>query len=483
MASRDTTNFRTVVNQVVENPNTLLAAGAEIGTEIIRQGQEAKINENISKAQLDLNQLQTQYQIDFESDPMKGMEEYKQKRSEIFETYGSEISPVFRRYWNDSARKIMLTNDATQQGWALKQTRVNTVKAINESMKNNFKQANIDGQNFGNSDETEIGAFVNFETSKQHLAGWGNKNLGETTTSDILDGYDKDYMKSFISGVADSNPKKAAQLLESDSVKGMFTTDEIDTFENVIKKSAKRQELGSLFEQMNNEDQVTEIVNSPQGDYFSKRLEVDTLEFQGKISPSAAEKARRVLTSQKNLDSVTDSDQMAEVVQSMYDLNAIADMSNEDYLIGVQNIRNDIMDRQAKGKISPQDAQKLNGQLRTLSGQKAAQATQNVGLGFSESSKKFEQLPPQYRGKATRDLFYATQGQDLTPEQIDAKANAIVDNIKGGIRNDTVQRLNKMSSPDEDFLKTKGYTMQDVKETADKYGITEQEVLQKLKAQ
>jgi len=140
------------------------------------------------------------------------------------------------------------------------------------------------------------------------------------------------------------------------------------------------------------------------------------------------------------------------------------------------------MDRQAKGKINPQDAQKLNGQLRTLSGQKTASATQNVGLGFSDSSKKFEQLPPQYRGKATRELFYETQGQDLTPEQIEIKANGIVDKIKGGIRNDTVQRLNKLSSPDEDFLKTKGYTMQDVKETSDKYGLSEQEVIQRMKA-
>lgn len=482
MANRDTTDFRSVIQKVVESPNQIMNVVADVGSEIIRQGEEAKINENLSKAQLDLNKLQFDYQVAYESDPLKGIDDYKEKRAEIFQTYGSEISPIYERYWNENTRKIEQANDATQQGWALKQTRVNTVKAINASMKNSYQQANMDGQKFGASDDTEIGAYVNFETSKQNLAAWGNRNVGETTTAGILDGYDKDYMKSFLSGVADKNPKKAAALLEDDSVKKMFTSDEIDTFENVIKKNAKRNELGSLFEQMNNEDQLTNVVNDPQGDYFSKRLQVDTLEFENKISPTAADNARRVLTSKKNVDSVTDPDQMADVVQSMYDLNAIADISQEDYLVGVANIRNDIMDRQANGKLSPADAQKLNGQLRTLTGAKVAGATQGVGMGFTDANKRFETLPPQYRGKATRDLFYATQGQEMTPEQINEKANGIIDKINGGIRNETIQKLNKLQTPDADFLKTKGYSMDDVKETAAKYNMTEQEVIQKLKA-
>jgi hypothetical protein len=483
MAQRDTTDFRTVIQKVNENPSGIMNAVAEIGSEIIRQGEEAKINENLSKAQLDLNKLQFDYQTAYESDPLKGVDEYKEKRSEIFQKYGSEISPFYERYWNENTRKIEQTNDATQQGWALKQTRINTVKAINTSMKNSYQQANLDGQKFGASDDTEIGAYVNFETSKQNLAAWGNRNVGETTTAGILDGYDKDYMKSFISGVADKNPKKAAALLEDDGVKKMFTSDEIDTFENVIKKNAKRNELGSLFQQMDNEDKVTDIVNDPEGDYFSKRLQVDTLEFENKISPTAADNARRVLTSKKNVDSVTHPEKMSDIVQSMYDLNSIADMSQEDYLKGVANVRNDILTAQANGDLTPQDVQKLNGQLRTLTGAKVAGATQSVGMGFIDANKRFEMLPPQYRGKATRELFYATEGQEMTPDQINEKANGIIDNINSGIRNDTVQRLKKLQTPDEDFLKTKGYSMDDVKETAAKYNMTEQEVIKRLKAQ
>lgn len=482
MASRDTSNFRTVINTVTKNPNQFMAATAEIGADIIRQGQESKINENISKAQLDLSALQTQYQIDFETNPMGGMEDYKQRRQEIFDNYGSDISPLFGRSWQDSVKKIELTNDATQQGWAYKQTRINTVRSINDSMKNNFKQANMDGQNFGNSDETEVGAYVNFELSQGQLTDWGNRNLGAGTTADMLDGYDKDYMKSFISGVADSNPQKAEALMADPKIKEMFSSDEVDSFEDVIRKSSKRKEIGSLFDQMGNESQVADIVNDPEGDYFSKRLKIDHLAMSGKISETSATRARRVLTSQKNVDSITDPEIMGDMVQSIYDLNELSDLSNEDYMKGVRNIRNDIMDLQAAGEINPRDAQKLNRQLTTLSGKKLAEATQTASMGFSENAKKFEQLAPQYRGKAVRELFYQTEGQDLTPEQITKKANKIVDDINLGIRSNTVERLKKLKTPDADFLKSKGYTAEDVKETADIYGITEEEVIQKLKA-
>ena len=482
MANRDTINFREVTQQVVENKNGLMLAGAELAADIVRQGQEAKITENFSKAQLDLNALQTQYQIDFEGDPMGGMDGYKQKRQEIFDTYAEQISPLFRRTWNDNTRKLAYTNDATQQGWALKQTRINTVKAVNAAMKNSFKQANTDGQNFGNSDETEIGAYVNYEGSKQNLEGFASKNLGETTSSKMLSGYSKDYMKSFIAGVAETNPKKAAGLLESEAFKDRFDTDELETFENVIRKSMKRQKLGSLFQEIDNEDKATEIVTNPEGDYFSKRLEIDQMEFSGQISTEAATKARRVLTSQKSLDSLTNSDDMADIVNQMYDLNAMADTNSEDYLVGVQNVRNQILDMQAKGKLNATDASKLNSQLRTLTSQKTSQATQSVGMGFYDSNQKFNVLPPQYRGKATRELFYRTHGQDLSDEQMNVEANKVIDEINGSIRNETVRKLKQVSTPDADFLKAKGYSLEDVKETAKKYGLTEEQVIQKLKA-
>lgn len=483
MANRNTINFREVTQVVADQSGNIDLQGVlDIGSEIMRQNQEAAINENLSKVQLDLNSLQSKYQTDFEADPSSGIKEYKKQRQSMFDAYGENISPFFRKTWNDNVRKIAQQNDLTQQAWAIKQTKVNTVGAINRSMKNNFLQANIDGQNFAGSNDTEISAYLNFENSKRGLIEWGTKNLGQKTTEDMLQNYENDYLKSFISGVADKNPQKAAKLIEDKAIKARFSSDEIDTFENVIRKNVKRKQLGTLFEEINNEDQAADIVSSPDGDYYTKRLQIDTLEMQGKISTSTAEKSRRVLTSQKNVDNLTNSDTMADIVNQMYDLNAVADTNSEDYLIGVRNVRDRILSEQASGKLKPDDAKKLNSQLRTLTSQKTSQATQNAAMGFYDSNQKFTALPPEYRGAATRELFYRAQGKDFTPQQYDAEANKIIDNIKSGIRSETVKRLNNINTPDDSYLKTLGYTMDDVRETAKIYGLTEQQVIQRLKA-
>ena len=94
MANRNTVNLREVTQVVAEQPNDLLEAGVEIGQQIMKQHQEAKINESMSQAQLELNALQSQYQIDFEADPMSGIGEYKKNRKAIFDKYAEGISPL-----------------------------------------------------------------------------------------------------------------------------------------------------------------------------------------------------------------------------------------------------------------------------------------------------------------------------------------------------------------------------------------------------
>lgn len=224
MANRDISAFRTVINQVASNPSgsPLLQAGMQFTENILREGEEAKINEGLSEVQLKLNEMQNQYQIDNQSNPLGGMEDYKAKRDDLFSEYGDQISPLYGRQWKDTTRNIATRNDAVLQGWALGQTKKNTVNSINKSMKNNFMQAGFDGQKFGQSDETEIESFINFAAAKEQLMDFGDKNLGAETTASMLETYDEDYMKSFLSGVADTNPHKALDLIKTEDVKDSF---------------------------------------------------------------------------------------------------------------------------------------------------------------------------------------------------------------------------------------------------------------------
>lgn len=241
MANRDLTNFRTVTNQVVENQSGFAEAGAEIAQTILTQRQEAKIAEGVSQVQLELGQLENQYRIDFEGDPMGGLEKYKEDRQAIFDKYGENVSPLYGRQWQDNMRQIATRNDATQQAWGLKQSRVNMVDSVNDTMKNNFRQAMNDGQSFGVSDETEIEAFVNYGTAMENLEEFASKNLGSETAENMLETYEEDYLKSFISGVSETNPHKALKLLESEEVQAGFVNPyQLIKFKNSVQARVKR---------------------------------------------------------------------------------------------------------------------------------------------------------------------------------------------------------------------------------------------------
>lgn len=489
MAQRNLTNIREVTSVAAKNPNLMLEATAQIGQQIMRQSEEAKINESLSQAQLELNSMQNQYQIDFEADPMGGSDEYKSDRKAMFDRFGENISPLYRGVWNENVRKLSRQNDATQQAWALKQTRINTVRSINSSMKNSFVQANMDGQTFAKDESAEISAYLNYENSKQKLQQWGDRNLGEGTTTKMLANYERDYLKSFVSGVADTNPQKAATLLESDQIKDRFTSDELKTMENVVRKNAKKLSVQTLFVQAENENKVADLVSTSEGDYYSKRLQIDTMELNREISKETAAQARRVLTSQKNVDNVTSSDTMARLVTQMYDLNVIADRNSKDYLIGVRNVRNSILKDLDAGNLRPEDAQKLNGQLRTLTAARTASATRRVGNSFHDANKRFNDLPPQYRGEATRQLFYKTYGRnDVTKQQYNAMADGIIDEMRLQIRNQAFEKTREIAVKDTTFVeglvnpKTgKNVTMQDIKAAAENRGISEQEVINLLR--
>lgn len=237
MAQRDITSYRTVTDQVAprveaeqksysgpSTVNQIVNAAADIGQHIIKAAQEAKITENYSKAALEVNQLQQQFEIDNESDPFNkdAIEGFKQNRQAIFDKYSEGISPFFMKPYQDSVRELGFKNDAEQAAWGYKQTRTNTVNSINNAMQANLSQALIDGQNFGNSDQTEFGAMLNYADSKSKLISAGDKILGPETTTQMLENYDDDYLKTVISGVSDTNPLKALRMLEDPNIQKSF---------------------------------------------------------------------------------------------------------------------------------------------------------------------------------------------------------------------------------------------------------------------
>jgi len=224
MANRNLTPFREVTGQAVENKGqSLLEVGVDIADQIVRQGQEAKIVENLSNAEMEVRALENQYRIDNEGDPFGGLDKYKNDRKKIFDKYGGDISPLYGREWRNRSSDVAIRNDATQQAWGLKQTRVNTVNSINTNIKNSMSKAADDGRNFAASSGTDPEAFINYAVSRETIQEFGDRNLGSETTAGMLEGFDEDYMKSFLSGVSESDPLRAVSLMDNDTVKDSFS--------------------------------------------------------------------------------------------------------------------------------------------------------------------------------------------------------------------------------------------------------------------
>jgi len=226
MANRDTTSYRTSIQQEapvypIPQSNNLVPTLAKMGEKIIVEGQEAKITENFSRAQLDLAKVNRDYQTKYEGDPFGGLEVLKKDRDKILKNYENDISPMFRGLWQDNTRSLVMKDDAETEAWAYAQTKKNTVRSVNESIKNNMSQALMDGQSFG-SDDNQVTPVLNFSQSKKSLEGFASKNLGSETAKGLVENYSEDYLKSFLSGVSESNPLKALRLMDDENIQNGF---------------------------------------------------------------------------------------------------------------------------------------------------------------------------------------------------------------------------------------------------------------------
>lgn len=485
MANRDL-NFSPEVNNVVADQTTnldLATSVAGIGAKIAEQSAQSKLLANTAKAHVAFKELDTQFRLKYADDPTnpEGLKELKESRAAIADSLGENIPLLYGRQWQDKTIELGTQSDVSNELWAGHQQRINTVNNVNGSIKTYLDSANKDGQTFGASDATDLSGAMNFLTSRQQLEEFGTPTIGTTKTGELLKNYNKDYVKSFLSGVAETSPAKATELMSSPEISQHFTTAERGDMIDQIARVKRQQALGKQLTTTMNDTGLTDVVNDTNSTYYEKRAKIDKLELQGSISPGAASKARRVIKSTADLDSQTDTPVMAEIINQVYDLNANSQANASEYLRGVQNVQEKILDKQASGELTAPDAGKLNKQLVQLTNKRLSESTQQVGNEFYDANQKFNTLPPEYRGQATRNLFYAADGKGFTKQQYDAQANTIIDEINQKRRMAALNVANNAAANDAKFLKSIKYTPADVTETARKHHISEQEVMRQLR--
>lgn len=169
------------------------------------------------------------------------------------------------------------------------------------------------------------------------------------------------------------------------------------------------------------EDKATQYIYGSTT-YDDKLKYINEQEFLGNISEKFAQQARRNIKQFKPSSerSLSKAQSIDEILRRAYDLNE-SDVSDEDYLKGIKNIRNDINAMQANGDITTSDAIKMNNQLGTATNKKVSEATNTIADGYGSAKDYIDKvLPPEMRAEAIREVFYDTSNKDTS--NMDKKA-------------------------------------------------------------
>lgn len=483
MANRPDNFSPTVTDVVPENPDTgtLTHTIMAVGAQIADASAQTKALKAVADTQVGFSALDRKFRQEYADDPTnpEGIKNLQAQRKALTTDIGKNVPTYVMRDYTQKALELSSQSTASNEVWTTHQQVRNTVNNLATTQKTYLLQANQAGQSFGESGG-DITDAMNYMQANQSIRQFAEPVLGKDKVDKALGQFNTNYVKSFVAGVAEKHPDQAAALLEDPNLQAHFSTQDRGDMIDLINRTKKQQDMAQQLQTVKQQSQLPDIVNNPEVSYFEKRAEIDRLDMQGSITPKAAAAARRVIKSSEDLDSQTDTPAMADTINKIYDLNENTGLKQSEYLNGVKSLQENVLAMQDSGQLTGQDAVKLNKEISTLTQKRMSEATKAVGYKFGSANKKFDTLPPEYRGQATRQLFYASQGQDLTPQQLSSQADGIIDVINKKRRADALSIVSRTTN-DDVFLQVTGYTRADVATTAQKRGLSQDQVIQALR--
>lgn len=216
---------------------------------------------------------------------------------------------------------------------------------------------------------------------------------------------------------AESDPEGVIQNLKNGAydIKPEYMNDLLGDLEKIKTNTQLLRDYEEIVNQNNGENEATEYIYS-NATYDEKLKYINEQEFLGNVSEKFATQARRNIKQfrPESQDSMSTAQSISDVMERVYDLNS-GDLSDEDYLKGIRNLRNEINLMQSNGDISTKDAVKLNKQLANATNKKVSEATQGVASGYGAAKNYIDKtLPPELQAEAYRAVFYATSDKDTS---------------------------------------------------------------------
>lgn len=252
-------------------------------------------------------------------------------------------------------------------------------------------------------------ANIEFEDKKLKASIYGDANRSYINNPDL--GIDerkeagKEYVAAFdktdIPGL-DPEGKKAVRAELQTMFKNAYDRDKLEIVEA---------RTASFTDILNNLTAIDEdVMDNAELTTLEKRVAINQAEINGDITSENAATRIRLINSTEKLNNAQTPAMEAQIITLAYDVLELTD--SEDFLIGASNLKNRIIEEQAKGNLNPQQAKKINNVVNNLTQSRLAKSSVDIAYKLGPSRALINDAfasNPQFVGSAMREVFYTAE--------------------------------------------------------------------------
>lgn len=345
------TNTVSKVNTLGAFANALKPAAQEYKQKLLDQ-QKIKIDTNLTKARIELDNLNNQYRLDNQGKPDNPEAKLKlqQDMRNVLNKYGADIDPIAKLDWERSANKLTSGYEIANNDWAFRQRAENAKLDVAENINANLSLAKSAGM------RGDIGSAVaDYANSYNQLYSYAAKNMGETDARQLLSDYEEQYMQSYINGLASVNPQAALEALKQPEIAASFKKQGAqDVMMKIVNKQIALQNFQNKTNEFLTEQKLATELDDLPTDKALQLLE----ENEGSVSSKFFKAKQKALLSDKGINAETRAETAAEI---MLDIASLPTDSSEieEYYKQSNNILTKIEDEYAAGYLSTMDKKRL----------------------------------------------------------------------------------------------------------------------------
>lgn len=193
---------------------------SKVAFSVAEEGIKMKSAEVIANTQGQLRQLRNEVFTNNAQDPAKAAQLYKAARNQLIENSVQQVSPVVQRRIRADFQGLTQRDDVGVDEWAIKQNTTNIVTGLRNIVNQSVAGAYEEGKMYASEDGVASFALTNLMEAESLVYNSSKSVQGDESAQELTSAFRGDYLKSFLSGVGETNPVKALEMLGMPEVSG-----------------------------------------------------------------------------------------------------------------------------------------------------------------------------------------------------------------------------------------------------------------------